>query len=339
MMKHEETGEHIFIIAEAGVNHNGDIRIAKQLVDVAVASGADAVKFQTFVSEKCIAIGADKAKYQKRVSGENESQLDMVKKLELKFDDFRELKLYCEHKGILFLSTAFDIDSAWFLRDIGLDIFKIPSGEITNYPLLKTIGQFGKKVIMSTGMSKILEIRNAMEVLRRFGTTDIALLHCNTQYPTPMKDVNLLAMEQLKQEFHAPVGYSDHTLGIEVPIAAAALGAVIIEKHFTLNRNMDGPDHRASLEPEELKNMVTAIRNIEEALGDGKKKITVSERENITAARKSIVAARPIKQGTIFTEENLTAKRPGCGISPMMWEEILGRAANRDYEMDELIEL
>lgn len=329
----------IFIIAEAGVNHNGDIKIAKQLIDAAVKSKADAVKFQTFISEKCISVNAEKASYQRAAVGETGSQLDMIKKLELKFDDFCELKEYCEKNNILFMSTAFDIDSARFLNEIGLDIFKIPSGEITNYPLLKVIGQFRKKVIMSTGMSEISEIRSAIEVLRQYGTEDISLLHCNTQYPTPMKDVNLRAMLQMQREFQLPVGYSDHTLGIEVPIAAAALGATIIEKHFTLDRNMEGPDHRASLEPSELKDMVKAIRNIEAALGDGEKRVTTSERENMQIVRKSIVASVPIRKGEIFTEDNLAVKRPGNGISPMCWNEVLGQTAARDYDVDEMIEL
>lgn len=329
----------IFIIAEAGVNHNGDIRIAKQLVDAAAESKADAVKFQTFISEKCITLNAEKANYQKETVGEAGSQLEMVKKLELKFDDFREIKEYCREKKIMFLSTAFDIDSARFLNELGLDIFKIPSGEITNYPLLKVIGQFRKRVIMSTGMSETFEIRSAVEVLRKYGTEDISLLHCNTQYPTPMEDVNLLAMLQLEKEFHMPVGYSDHTLGIEIPIAAAALGATIIEKHFTLDRSMQGPDHKASLEPSELTNMVKAVRNIEAALGDGEKKVTASERDNMRIARKSIVAGMPIRKGDIFTEDNLAVKRPGNGISPMCWNEILGQTAARDYDMDEMIEL
>ena len=331
--------DNVFIIAEAGVNHNGDMKTAKQLIDVAAESKADAVKFQTFISEKCISSGADKANYQKQTVGETGSQLEMIKNLELSFDDFCELKAYCEEKNIIFLSTAFDTDSAQFLYDIGLETFKIPSGEITNYPLLKTIGQFRKKVIMSTGMSELHEIGSAVAVLKEYGTEDISLLHCNTQYPTPMEDVNLRAMLKLKEEFHLPVGYSDHTLGIEVPIAAVALGASIIEKHFTLNKNMEGPDHRASLDPDELNRMVEAIRNTERALGDGEKRVTASEKENLHVARKSIVASTHIKQGDIYTEYNITVKRPGNGISPMKWKEILGQAANKDYETDELIEL
>lgn len=329
----------VFIIAEAGVNHNGDMKTAKQLIDVAAASKADAVKFQTFISEKCISAGADKANYQKQTVGATGSQLEMIKKLELSFDDFCELKVYCEKKGIIFLSTAFDTDSAKFLYDIGLETFKIPSGEITDYPLLRTIGQFKKKVIMSTGMSELHEIGSAIAVLKEYGTDDVALLHCNTQYPTLMEDVNLKAMLKLKSEFQIPIGYSDHTLGIEVPVAAVALGASIIEKHFTLDKNMEGPDHRASLEPDELNRMVEAIRNTEKALGDGEKKVSVSERENLYVVRKSIVASTRIKQGDIYTEENIIAKRPGNGISPMRWNEIIGQKAIRDFEIDELIEV
>ena len=329
----------VFIIAEAGVNHNGDMKIAKRLIDVAAESKVDAVKFQTFISEKCISAGADKANYQKQTVGETGSQLEMIKKLELSFDDFCELKAYCEKKNIIFLSTAFDIDSAKFLYDIGLETFKIPSGEITNYPLLRTIGQFKKKVIMSTGMSEQHEIERAIAVLKEYGTDDVTLLHCNTQYPTPMEDVNLRAMLKLKSEFQLPVGYSDHTLGIEVPVAAVALGASIIEKHFTLDKNMEGPDHRASLEPYELNRMVETIRDIEKALGDGEKKVSASERENIYVVRKSIVASTYIKQGDIYTEENITVKRPGNGISPMRWNEIIGQKAARDFEIDELIEV
>ena len=331
--------EDVFIIAEAGVNHNGDMKIAKQLIDVAAESKADAVKFQTFIGEKFISAGADKANYQKHTVGEAGSQLEMIKKLELSFDDFCELKAYCEKRNIIFLSTAFDTDSAKFLYDIGLETFKIPSGEITNFPLLRTIGQFRKKIIMSTGMSELHEIERAIAVLQEYGTKDISLLHCNTQYPTPMEDVNLKAMLKIKEEFQLPVGYSDHTLGSEVPVAAVALGASIIEKHFTLDKNMEGPDHRASLEPDELNRMVEAIRNTEKALGDGEKKVSASERENIHVARKSIVASTHIKQGDIYTEENIAVKRPGTGISPMRWNEIIGQKAVRDFEIDELIEV
>lgn len=329
----------VFIIAEAGVNHNGSLDNAKKLVDVAVKSKADAVKFQTFISEKCISKGTDKARYQKATTGDSDDQLDMVKKLELSFDEFRELRDYCQQKQIIFMSTPFDESSAEFLNGLQLDTFKIPSGEITNYPLLKKIGQFKKNIIMSTGMCNLADIKNAIEVLKEQGTESISLLHCNTQYPTPMEDVNLRAMLQLKKEFNLPVGYSDHTQGIEVPIAAVALGASIIEKHFTLSREMEGPDHKASLEPDELQAMVHAIRNIEKALGIEEKKMTDSERENIYIVRKSIVAASHIRKGEVFTEANLTVKRPGTGISPMRWEEILGKVANKDYEIDEMIQI
>ncbi len=329
----------VFIIAEAGVNHNGDIQLAKELIDVAAESKADAVKFQTFVGELCISEGAEKAKYQKEVTGNHESQLEMIKRLELSENAFMELKEYSEKKGIMFMSTPFDIPSAEFLHRIGLGIFKIPSGEITNFPLLRKIGQFKKKIVMSTGMCNMNEIQSAMEVLRHEGTEDISLLHCNTQYPTPMQDVNLNAMLTLRKEFKVPVGYSDHTCGIEVPIAAVAMGASIIEKHFTLDKNMPGPDHQASLEPGELKSMISGIRNIEKALGSAMKTVTDSERENIEIARKSIVASEGIKKGEIFTEKNITAKRPGTGVSPMRWEEVIGKIADRDYCKDEMIQI
>lgn len=331
--------KNVFIIAEAGVNHNGDINIAKQLVDVAVEAGADAVKFQTFIGEKCVSSKAEKAAYQKQTVGEAGSQLDMIKKLELPQDAFCVLKEYCEKKKIKFMSTAFDVDSAMFLNDIGVDVFKISSGEITNYPLLKVIGQFKKRVIMSTGMSEVHEIKAAIDILKQYGTNDISVLHCNTQYPTPMEDVNLKTMQQLRNELDLPIGYSDHTLGIEVPIAAAALGAEIIEKHFTMNRNMEGPDHRASLEPDELKKMVEGIRNIEKALGDGIKRVSPSEKENLNIVRKSIVASVAINKGDVFTENNITVKRPGNGISPMRWNEVIGKKAARNFEADELIEI
>lgn len=327
----------VFIIAEAGVNHNGNLELAKKLIDVAAESGADAVKFQTFISEKCISKWADKASYQKSTTGETEGQLAMVKKLELSFAEFVELKEYCKAKNIIFMSTPFDLESADFLNEIKVEIFKIPSGEITNYPLIKKIGQFRKSVIMSTGMCNLEEIREAIEILREQGTKNISLLHCNTQYPTPMEDVNLKAMLRLRDEFNLPIGYSDHSKGIEVPIAAVALGATIIEKHFTLSKEMEGPDHRASLEPDELKKMVESIRNIEKALGVREKLVTNSEKENLQIVRKSIVAAVPIKKGDIFTEENITVKRPGTGLSPMRWNEVLGKSANKNYEADEII--
>ena len=331
--------DKVFVIAEAGVNHNGNIQLAKKLIDVAVESKADAVKFQTFISENCISKYAVKAAYQEKTTDANESQLEMIKKLELPFEAFKELKEYCEKRQIMFMSTAFDLDSVDFLNKIGLEIFKIPSGEITNYPLLKRIGQYKKRVIMSTGMCTMEEIEDAIDVLNSEGTTDISLLHCNTQYPTPMEDVNLRAMLTLKKQFGMPIGYSDHTNGIEIPIAAVAMGATIVEKHFTLDKNMTGPDHKASLEPFELKSMIECIRNIEKALGTDEKKVADSEKENIGIMRKSIVARKAIKKGDIFSEDNITVKRPGTGISSMRWNEVLGKVSNRDYDMDDMIQL
>lgn len=329
----------VFIIAEAGVNHNGNMELARKMIDEAVESGVDAIKFQTFISEKVVSKYAEKAEYQKKNIEKVETQLEMVKRLELSFENFIELKKYCDDKKILFLSSAFDHKSIEFLYSLNLEIFKIPSGEITNLPYLRKIGSLKKKVILSTGMSTLGDIEKALEILRTSGTADITVLHCNTEYPTQMKDVNLNAMNTIKEAFEVEVGYSDHTLGIEVPIAAVALGATVIEKHFTLDKTMEGPDHRASLEPEELKEMVRCIRNIEKALGNGVKRLTESESKNINIARKSIVAGRNIKKGEIFTEENLTIKRPGDGISPMRWDEIIGKVANRDYKEDELIEI
>ncbi|MDI9472346.1 MAG: N-acetylneuraminate synthase [Bacillota bacterium] len=326
-----------FIIAEAGVNHNGDIKLAKELIDVASAAGVDAIKFQTFISEEVVSKFAMQAEYQKKNIGKEETQLDMVKRLELSFSDFIELEKYCQEKGILFLSTAFDMRSIEFLDSLGMQIFKIPSGEITNLPYLKKIGRLKKRVILSTGMSEISEIIDALNILEGEGTTDITVLHCNTEYPTPLRDVNLKAMLDIKEKTGKPVGYSDHTLGIEVPIAAVALGAEVIEKHFTLSREMDGPDHKASLNPDELKEMVRLIRNVSLALGKQEKKVSESERKNIVVARKSIVAKRNISAGEIFTEDNLTTKRPGNGISPMKWHEVIGMVANRDFNEDEII--
>lgn len=329
----------VFVIAEAGVNHNGDIKIAKQLIDAACEAEADAVKFQTFKAEYLVCKNAEKAAYQLETTDKSETQYAMLKKLELTESMHRELLEYCEKKKIMFLSTPFDIESIMFLAELGLQIFKIPSGEITNLPYLREIARQKKRVILSTGMSTMDEVKAAVDVLKNNGAKDITLLHCNTQYPTPMQDVNLLAMVKMHEELGLPVGYSDHTKGIEVPIAAAAMGATVIEKHFTLDRSMEGPDHKASLEPDELKAMVRAIRNIETALGNGKKEVSVSEKKNMEVARKSIVALRNIKKGEIFTEENLTTKRPGNGLSPMRWNEILGRVALRDFEEDERIEL
>ena len=331
--------DKVFIIAEAGVNHNGSIALAKKLIDVASEAGADAVKFQTFKAEKLVSKNAPKAAYQKKTTDPAESQFEMIKKLELDVNAHKELMTYCKQKGIMFLSTPFDHDSIELLNNLGLEIFKIPSGEITNLPYLRHIGSLKKRVIMSTGMADIGEIEDALDVLITAGTPkeNITILHANTMYPTPMEDVNLRAIQTIACTFGCDVGYSDHTLGIEVPIAAVAMGAKVIEKHFTLDKTMEGPDHKASLEPDELKAMVQAIRNIEKALGSGIKKPSPSERPNIEVARKSIVAARPIKKGELFTEENLTIKRPGNGISPMRWDEIIGTEAQKDYKVDELI--
>ena len=329
----------VFIIAEAGVNHNGSIELAKKLIDAAAEAKADAVKFQTFKTELCVSKNAKKASYQEQTTGKDESQFEMIKKLELNVHAHEELIKYCKFKNIMFLSTPFDSYSIELLDGFGLEIFKIPSGEITNLPYLRQIGRLNKKIILSTGMANLGEVEAAINALTQSGTNheNIALLHTNTQYPTPMRDVNLKAMLTMKEAFKLDVGYSDHTLGIEVPIAAAALGASIIEKHFTLDKNMQGPDHRASLEPSELKAMVEAIRNIELALGNGVKKASPSESENINIARKSIVAKTGIKKGEIFSEKNLCAKRPGNGISPMRWDETIGKTAQKDYKQDELI--
>lgn len=338
-MKNLESRSHVFIIAEAGVNHNGDLDTAKKLIDAAAEAGADAVKFQTFIPENTVSRYADKAEYQKDVTDKTESQLEMLKKLMLRKEYHLILRDYAKEKGIQFISTPFDIESIEFLEKLDLPFYKIPSGEITNLPYLEKIGKTGKPVILSTGMSTIKEIELAVGILEKNGCPKISLLHCNTQYPTPYEDVNLRVMKTLRDSLQLEVGYSDHTLGIEVPIAAVAMGAFIIEKHFTLDRNMDGPDHKASLEPEELKCMVTAIRNIEKALGDSHKQVTNSESSNRSLVRKSIVAKKKIKKGEVFTEENLTVKRPGTGISPMRWHEVLGMIADRDYVVDELIKI
>lgn len=330
---------NVVIIAEAGVNHNGSLELARQLIDKAAMAGADIVKFQTFKAERLVSKYAKKADYQKRTTNVDESQYCMIKKLELDFNAHLDLIRYAKEKGIVFLSTAFDIESAELLNTLGLSIFKIPSGEITNLPYLQKIGSFGKKVILSTGMANLGEIEYALNVLREAGTSEFIVLHCNTEYPTPMEDVNLLAMNTIKCAFDVQVGYSDHTLGIEIPIAAVALGARVIEKHFTLDRNMEGPDHKASLEPNELKQMITSIRNIEMALGTGIKAPSNSEMKNRAIARKSIVAIKVINEGEIFTEENIAIKRPGDGISPVRWYEIIGKRARRHYKEDELIDL
>lgn len=328
----------VIVIAEAGVNHNGSMELAMKMVDEAKKAGADYIKFQTFVPENLVSQYAEKAEYQKKTTGSGESQLDMLKKLALTEQDFVELKAYCEGIGIGFVSTPFDLDSIAFLEGLDMDFWKLPSGEITNLPYLEMIGCTGRKVIMSTGMCEMEEIQAAIQVLEVNGVKDITVLHCNTEYPTPLCDVNLLAMKQMAELLEKPIGYSDHTIGIEVPIAAVALGAVVIEKHFTLDKSMEGPDHAASLEPEELAQMVQAIRNIEYALGDGQKRRTESEKRNCLAARKSIVAKRAIKTGELFTKDNLTVKRPGSGVSPMKWYDVMGKSAGKDYLPDELIE-
>ena len=329
---------NVLIIAEAGVNHNGDIRLAKKLIDKGKKCGADIVKFQTFIPKMLASRFAIMADYQKKNLGVEESQEKMLSKLALKREDYIQLADYCKQIGIQFLSTPFDIESIGFLNDMQ-NMWKIPSGEITNLPYLIAIAKTGKPVIMSTGMCEMYEIEAAIKVLKENGTKEITLLHCNTEYPTPFEDVNLRAMQTMRDAFGLEVGYSDHTKGIEVPIAAVAMGATVIEKHFTLDRHMEGPDHKASLEPDELAAMVRSIRNIEAALGTGEKTPSPSERKNMVIARKSIVALRDIKAGEILTEENITVKRPGSGVSPMKWFEVLGTRAVRDFEEDELIEI
>jgi len=329
----------VFIIAEAGVNHNGSITLAKQLIDVASDAGADAVKFQTFKAQKLVSKKAQKAEYQKETTDAGESQFDMIKKLELDADTHNILLSYCNEKNIMFLSTPFDHESIDMLHDLGLEIFKIPSGEITNLPYLRHIGKFHKKVILSTGMSNMQEIEAALNILIDSGTKkeNITVLHANTMYPTPMQDVNLRAMLSIGKTFDVAFGYSDHTLGIEVDIAAVAMGASVIEKHFTLDKNMEGPDHKASLEPNDLKAMVKAIRNIEIALGSDVKEASPSEKPNMRVTRKSIVAKCTIQKGDILSEANLDIKRPGNGISPMLWDKVIGTYAQKDYDEDELL--
>lgn len=333
---------HTIIIAEAGVNHCGSIQMAKELIDAAKNCGVDYVKFQTTKGPEVVTSKfARMADYQKNNLREDESQLEMLRKILLKMDDFGELRDYCNEKDVKFMSTPFDLESVDYLAGLGMDFMKVPSGEITNLPYLRKIARLHIPVIMSTGMCSLGDIEAAMYVLTNNGLkeSEISLLHCNTEYPTPFADVNLNAMLTLKQCFGVRVGYSDHTKGIEVPIAAVAMGAEIIEKHFTLDKNLPGPDHVASLEPHELKSMVDSIRNIEMALGNGLKKVSSSEQKNISIARKSIIAACEIKKGEVFTEDNLTVKRPGNGISPMKWDEVLGKIAKRDFVEDELIEL
>ncbi len=325
-----------YIIAEAGVNHNGSFELACKLVDAAKAAGVDCVKFQTFKAKNLVSRNAAKADYQKETTGDG-SQEDMLKKLELSYDEFIDLKKYCDKAGISFLSTPFDFESIDFLNSIDMPFWKIPSGEVTNYPYLVALAKTKKPIIMSTGMCTMDEIGAAIKTLKDNGSDDIKLLHCNTEYPTPFEDVNLAAMQSMRNAFGLEVGYSDHTKGIEVPIAAVAMGATIIEKHFTLDRNMEGPDHKASLEPNELRDMTNAIRNIEKAVGNGIKEPSISEKKNINIVRKSIVASQNIKKGEVFSEDNLTTKRPGNGISPMKWNEIIGTVAERDYLENELL--
>jgi N,N'-diacetyllegionaminate synthase len=325
------------IIAEAGVNHNGDIALAYKMVDKAKEAGADIVKFQTAKPELVISKFAPKAEYQKANTQTNESQLEMCKKLHLKFDEYIGLKNYCDKIGIDFMSTPFDLDSIAFLDSIDMPAWKISSGEITNLPYLIKIANTHKPIILSTGMCNIAEIEDALKILQENGCGVISLLHCTTEYPAPYEDVNLNAIKTLRETFKCEVGYSDHTEGIEIAIAAVAMGATIIEKHFTLDKNMEGPDHKASLEPNELKTMIAAIRNVEKAMGSGEKKPSTSEIKNISIARKSIVAKFDIHKGTVFTEENITTKRPGNGVSPMMWYAVLGKKAQKDFQEDELI--
>ncbi|EKH5242140.1 N,N'-diacetyllegionaminate synthase [Campylobacter coli] len=327
------------IIAEAGVNHNGDLNLAKKLIEVAAKSGADFVKFQSFKAELCVSKNAKKAAYQLKTTAKDESQLEMIKKLELDFNAHQLLISHAKQCGIAFLSTPFDLESIELLDDLGLEVFKIPSGEITNLPYLKKIAKLNKKIILSTGMSNLGEIEAALEILCQGGTqrANITLLHCTTEYPAPFDEVNLKAMQTLKNAFNLDVGYSDHTKGIHISLAAVALGASVIKKHFTLDKNMSGPDHKASLEPDELQELCTKIREIESALGDGIKQASKSERKNIEIARKSLVAKKKIKKGEIFSEENLTTKRPASGISAMRYDEYLGKKASKDYEEDELI--
>lgn len=333
--------QHVIIIAEAGVNHNGDLGLARRMVVAAKEAGADYVKFQTAIPELVISSIAPKAEYQKVTTGADESQLDMCRKLHLPLSDYAGLKAYCDEVGIGFMSTPFDLVSIDCLADIGMDYWKIPSGEITNLPYLRKIAAKGGHVILSTGMSELEEVEDAVRILNDGGIPreDIILLHCTTQYPTPYPAVNLRAMDALRTLCCGGVGYSDHTQGIEIPVAAAALGACVIEKHFTLDRSLPGPDQSSSLEPDELRQMVASVRNVEQALGDGRKIVTDVERPNIEVARKSIVAARAIAAGELFTEDNITVKRPGSGISPMEWDRVLGHYAPRPFLPDELIEL
>jgi N-acetylneuraminate synthase len=326
-----------YIIAEAGVNHNGDIGLAKQLIDAAKDSGSDAVKFQTFKAEEVVCQKAKKARYQIDNTGNLESQYDMIKSLELSYEDFKELKKYADNKGITFLSTPFDCHSADFLDELEIPLFKIPSGDITNIPLLEHIGKKQKPVILSTGMSTLGEVEEAVEALKRSGNKDITLLHCTTSYPAPMESINLSAMETLSYAFKFPVGYSDHTEGITIPIAAVSLGATVIEKHFTIDKNLPGPDHKASLNPDELNSMVKAIRDVEIAMGNGIKTPTEAEKENITLARKSIVAKIDVSSGNKIKRDELSIKRPGSGIAPKYIGELVGQIVKKNIEKDQII--
>jgi len=329
------------IIAEAGVNHNGDLETAKRLIEVAAKAGADYVKFQTFTASELVTENANRAVYQIKNSNIDESQFQMIQRLELKREYHKLLIDYSKICGIKFLSTAFDINSLDFLDSLGVDLFKIPSGEITNYPYLKAVASYRKKIILSTGMSTLADVENAISILLNFGSRreDITILHCTTEYPAPIDEVNLLVMNTLKISFGVEVGYSDHTMGIVIPISAVSLGASVIEKHFTLDRNMEGPDHKASLEPDELISMIESIRLVEQALGDGIKRVTQSEKRNINIARKSLVANKKINKGDIFTSLNVSIKRPGSGISPMRYDEIIGRIAIKDFDLNDLIEI
>jgi N,N'-diacetyllegionaminate synthase len=330
-----------FIIAEIGVNHNADLNLAHNLIDEAISAGVDAVKFQTAIPELVVTSYAQKAAYQRETSDSDESQFEMIRKIHLPIDTYKSIKEYCDERSVIFLSSAFDLVSLECLENLGVLYHKIPSGEITNLPYLRQVGRYGKPVIVSTGMANLGEIEAALEVLVQSGTPRecITILHCTTEYPTPMVDVNLRAMVAIREAFNLPVGYSDHTSGIEVAVAAVALGATMLEKHFTLDRNLPGPDHKASLEPIELKAMVTAVRNIENALGDGIKRLSASESRNKPIVRRSLVAACNIRAGDIFSTANLVVKRPGFGLSPMRWDEVLGRKALRDFVQDELIEI
>ena len=330
--------DKVLIIAEAGVNHNGSLDMAKQLIDVAASCGVDIVKFQTARLDSLVSKCAAMADYQKNNIGQEKTQKEMLAELLLPFENFIILADYCKEKGVEFLSTPFDIDSINFLKDM-VNVWKVPSGEITNYPYLREIGKTGKKVILSTGMSTMEEVEAAVKVLKQFGTKDIILLHCTTEYPAPYDQINLRAMNTMAEHFGLQVGYSDHTEGVEVSLAAVAMGAKVIEKHFTLDKTLPGPDHKASMSPDELRSLVVGIRKIEKALGDGEKRPTESEIKNKEVARKSIVAARDIAKGELLTEENLTTKRPGSGINPMRWDEVIGSVAVRDFEEDEIIEI